>query len=49
MEQSEQTQLDQRKQQVSEDRKVHAENMRLKKYIKQLEEELDALKKFVGG
>lgn len=33
---------------IKEDRKVQAENMRLKKYIKQLEEELYILKKFMG-
>lgn len=33
---------------VKEDRKVQAENMRLKKYIKQLEEEILTLKKFMG-
>lgn len=35
--------------QVKEDRKVQAENMRLRKHIKQLEEELSALKRFLGG
>lgn len=33
---------------IKEDRKVQAENMRLKKHIKQLEEELSILKKFMG-
>ena len=32
-----------------DDKKVHAENMRLKKYIYALEREIEALKKFVGG
>lgn len=35
--------------QIKEDRKVQAENMRLKKQIKQLEEELANLKQFIGG
>ena len=33
---------------VKEERKVHAENMRLKKQIKKLEAELIALKEFLG-
>lgn len=33
---------------INEDRKVQAENMRLHKRIKQLEEELSVLKKFMG-
>lgn len=32
-----------------EDRKVQAENMRLKKRIYELERELDGLKRFIGG
>lgn len=32
-----------------QDKKVQAENMRLKKYIYQLEKELDDLKRFIGG
>lgn len=35
--------------QIKEDRKVQAENMRLKKYIIALEKELAELKKFLGG
>lgn len=35
--------------QIKEDRKVQAENMRLKKQIKHLEEELAKLKQFIGG
>ena len=35
--------------QIKEDRKVQAENMRLKKQIKQLEEEIARLKQFIGG
>lgn len=35
--------------QIKEDRKVQAENMRLKKYIKGLEKELEDLKRFVRG
>ena len=34
---------------IKEDRKVQAENMRLKKYIKELEKEIEHLKKFIGG
>lgn len=34
---------------IKEDRKVQAENMRLKKYIKELEEKNAALIKFIGG
>ena len=36
-------------QQLKEDRKVQAENMRLKKYIYELEKEIKHLKAFIGG
>ena len=36
-------------QEISNDRKVHAENMRLKKQIIAMQKELDALKMFLGG
>ena len=35
--------------QLKEDRKLRLENTRLKEYIKQLEKELEALRKFVRG
>ena len=35
--------------QIKEDRKVQAENMRRKKQIKPLEEERAKLKRFIGG
>lgn len=34
---------------ANEDKKVHAENMRLKKLIKALQKELEELKRFIGG
>lgn len=34
---------------VSEEKKVHAENMRLKKQIKALQKENEELKRFIGG
>lgn len=34
---------------ISEDRKVQAENMRLKKQIKALQKEIEELKRFIGG
>lgn len=34
---------------VSEDRKVQAENMRLRKQIKALQKEIEELKRFIGG
>lgn len=37
------------KEQIKEDRKVQAENMRLKKQIKALELEIEGYKKFIGG
>lgn len=40
-------QLDQQAQ-LKEDRKVQAENMRLKKHIYELEEEIKRLKSFIG-
>lgn len=38
-----------RKEQIKEDRKVQAENMRLKKRIYELENELEIYKRFIGG
>lgn len=43
-----QTQQDQQLQ-IKEERKVQAENMRLKKRIYELEEEIKRLKSFIGG
>lgn len=34
---------------IKEDRKVQAENMRLKKYIKELEKEIQRLNNYLGG
>ena len=34
---------------LKEDRKVQAENMRLKKYIKELEKEIERLNRYLGG
>lgn len=34
---------------ISEDRKVQAENMRLRKQIKALQKEIEELKRFIGG
>lgn len=34
---------------VNEDKKVYAENMRLKKQIKALQKEIEKLKRFIGG
>lgn len=48
MEQIQQLQ-DQQSQQLKEDRKVQAENMRLKKQIYELEREVNDLKRFIGG
>ena len=48
MEQPQNLQIQQQQQQIKEDRKVQAENMRLKKRIYELEEEVQRLKSFIG-
>lgn len=47
--QSQAQQQDQQLLQNKENKKVHAENMRLKKYIYELERTIKDLKKFIGG
>ena len=48
MKQLQDLQAQQQQQQIKEDRKVQAENMRLKKRIYELEEEVQRLKYFIG-
>ena len=41
--------VEQQEQDKRDGRTVHGENIRLKKYIKELEKEIEQLKKFIGG